>query len=110
MIGRAAIGNPWLFENLKSLLETGEPSSPPSVEERWDYVLRYAEIMREHYSHLRTDMILGIMKGRLVSFVAGFPGARKLRNRISRLQRFEEIHELRDESLKALRELETSTT
>lgn len=99
MIGRAALGNPWLFHTIKSQLETGYPASPPTVEERWDSVLRYAEIMKAHYSHLREDMILGIMKGRLVSFVAGFPGARQLRNRMSRLNSFAEIARLRDESL-----------
>ena len=102
MVGRAAIGNPWLFRNLKSQLETGQPAPPPSVDERWEYVLRYSEIMKRHYTHLREDMILGIMKGRLVSFVAGFPGARQLRNRMSRLRSFEEIEQLRDESLAAL--------
>ena len=103
MIGRAAIGNPWIFENIQSLLKTGIPSHTPSVDERWESVLRYAEIMRRHYSHLRTDMILGIMKGRLVSFVAGFPGARQLRNRMSRLKSFEELEALRDESLESLK-------
>ncbi|MCZ6675216.1 MAG: tRNA dihydrouridine synthase DusB [Verrucomicrobia bacterium] len=106
MMGRSAIGNPWLFENIKSLLATGEPAIPPTVEERWDAVLRYADIMRGHYTHLRTDRLLGIMKGRLVSFVAGFPGARQLRNRISRLTSFEEIEVLRDESLEALKRVE----
>jgi len=106
MVGRAAIGNPWIFESIKSLLESGEPATPPSVEERWEFVIRYAEIMRGHYSHLRTEMILGIMKGRMISFVAGFPGARQLRNRMSRLTSFEEIEDLRDESLETLQRLE----
>jgi len=106
MVGRAAIGNPWIFESIKSLLESGEPATPPSVEERWEFVIRYAEIMRGHYSHLRTEMILGIMKGRMISFVAGFPGARQLRNRMSRLTSFEEMEDLRDESLETLQRLE----
>lgn len=102
MIGRAAIGNPWLFQDLKSRLEHGTPAKPPTVEERWESVLRYAEIMKSHYTHLREDMVLGIMKGRLVSFVAGFPGARQLRNRMSRVRSFEEIERLRDESIETL--------
>lgn len=102
MIGRAALGNPWLFKHLKSCLELGGPAELPTVEERWDSVLRYAEIMKSHYSHLSEDRVLGIMKGRLVSFVAGFPGARQLRNRMSRVQSFEEIERMRMESLEAL--------
>ena len=102
MIGRAAIGNPWLFRELKSQMETGQSAPQPSVEERWDYVMRYSEIMKGHYTHLREDMLLGLMKGRLVSFVAGFPGARKLRNRMSRLKSWDELYALRDESLATL--------
>jgi len=106
MIGRAALGNPWLFKDLRSRLETGEPATPPSVEERWDLVMRYAEIMKGHYTHLRTDRLLSLMKGRLVSFVAGFHGARQLRNRISRLKSWEALDALREESLKRVEECE----
>tara|TARA_Y100000588_G_C14222288_1_gene911558 strand:+ start:114 stop:1178 length:1065 start_codon:yes stop_codon:yes gene_type:complete len=103
MIGRAAIGNPWLFEDLKSQLQTGQPGPQPTVDERLAFVLRYSEIMKAHYNHLREDMILGIMKGRLVSLVAGFSGARKIRNRMSRLCSFEELEVLLKESLDAVR-------
>ena len=34
MIGRGAIGNPWIFRDAKALLETGEVPDPPSWEER----------------------------------------------------------------------------
>lgn len=102
MIGRAAIGNPWLFQELKAQMNGNENAPMPTVEERWDLVVRYSEIMKGHYTHLREDMLLGLMKGRLVSFVAGFPGARQLRNRMSRLKSWEELDRLREESLAAL--------
>jgi tRNA-dihydrouridine synthase B len=31
MIGRAAQGNPWIFEDIKHFLETGERAQPPSI-------------------------------------------------------------------------------
>ncbi len=34
MIGRAAIGYPWIFDEIKHYINTGEHLSPPSVEER----------------------------------------------------------------------------
>jgi len=34
MIGRAAIGNPWIFKNIRHFLKTGEFADPPSVAER----------------------------------------------------------------------------
>ncbi|RDY59781.1 tRNA dihydrouridine synthase DusB [Flagellimonas nanhaiensis] len=34
MIGRASIGNPWFFKEVKHYFETGEHLSPPTMEER----------------------------------------------------------------------------
>lgn len=34
LIGRAAVGNPWIFREVKTFLETGELLSPPSASER----------------------------------------------------------------------------
>ncbi len=34
MIGRAAIGNPWIFREIKHYFKTGEILAPPTVEER----------------------------------------------------------------------------
>lgn len=34
MIGRASIGNPWIFREIKYFLDTGQIAAPPSVSER----------------------------------------------------------------------------
>ena len=41
MIGRASIGNPWIFRDIKHFVRTGEQLDPPSIEER-------VEMAREH--------------------------------------------------------------
>lgn len=40
MVGRAAIGNPWIFQQIKAL-RNGEPCHEPSYEERVDLVMRH---------------------------------------------------------------------
>ena len=63
MIGRAALGNPWIFGRTRHYLDTGELLAPPSTRERFDVLLdhlrdaarskgeRLAVIeMRKHYS------------------------------------------------------------
>jgi nifR3 family TIM-barrel protein len=40
MVGRAAIGNPWIFSQIKSVLR-GEPVEEPTYEERVDLVMRH---------------------------------------------------------------------
>jgi tRNA-dihydrouridine synthase len=44
MIGRGALGNPWLFSRAKALLETGDSLTPPTAEERINAALRHCEI------------------------------------------------------------------
>jgi len=34
MIGRASIGNPWIFSEIKHYMRTGEPAPPPGLQER----------------------------------------------------------------------------
>jgi tRNA-dihydrouridine synthase B len=41
MIGRAAIGYPWIFREIKHFLRTGEKLAPPTLEERVDVCLRH---------------------------------------------------------------------
>jgi nifR3 family TIM-barrel protein len=41
MLGRAAIGYPWIFREIKHFLKTGEKLSPPSLEERVETVKKH---------------------------------------------------------------------
>jgi len=44
MIGRASIGNPWFFKQVKEYLKTGEKTSHPSLEERIYTAKRHLEM------------------------------------------------------------------
>ncbi|MDF1696659.1 MAG: tRNA dihydrouridine synthase DusB [Saprospiraceae bacterium] len=44
MIGRASIGNPWIFREIKHYVATGEILPPPTIEER-------VEAARKHLTH-----------------------------------------------------------
>ncbi|SDE28916.1 putative TIM-barrel protein, nifR3 family [Dyadobacter soli] len=64
MIGRATIGNPWIFNEIKHYLKTGEKLAPPTMEQRVDVCRRHLEFsirwkgpvagvfeMRRHYTN-----------------------------------------------------------
>jgi len=64
MIGRAAIGNPWIFNEIKHYKRTGELLPPPTIEERVRVAKKHLELsldwkgehrgiveMRRHYSN-----------------------------------------------------------
>lgn len=43
MVGRASIGNPWIFSEIKHYMRTGEPAPPPSLQERVRVCLSHLE-------------------------------------------------------------------
>jgi tRNA-dihydrouridine synthase B len=64
MIGRAAIGYPWIFNEIKHFMKTGEKLSPPTMDERVRATKKHVEFsvrwkgdrlgifeMRRHYSN-----------------------------------------------------------
>ncbi len=44
MIGRASIGNPWFFKDVKHFFKTGEHAEPPTLEERIATAKRHLEM------------------------------------------------------------------
>jgi tRNA-dihydrouridine synthase B len=76
MIGRGAIGNPWIFRDTRRYLETGELPPPPSWEER-------RAVAAEHLS-LKCDWlgeVTGVLEMRRMygGYFKGFRGASTLR-------------------------------
>ncbi len=104
MVGRVALGNPWLFRELRAACEGTEAPAGPTVEECWEAIVRYADIMKGHYTHLPEKQVVGIMRPRIVKFLRGFSGARAFRNRLGRVESFGAVRELRDECLAENRE------
>jgi len=64
MIGRASIGNPWIFNEIKHYLKSGKHLSRPTVNERVDTCIKHLDFsikwkgeklgnveMRRHYSN-----------------------------------------------------------
>lgn len=76
MVGRAAMGNPYLYEAMHHYVETGELQPEPGLEERIDMACRHAELLADEYGQER-----GAIKMRkyLGWYVKGFPGASSLR-------------------------------
>lgn len=94
MIGRAAIGYPWIFREIKHYMATGELLAPPTVEER-------VEVARKH---LRKSLewkgpIVGIneMRRHYANYLKGLPNIKEYRNRLVTLREMEEVEAVLDE-------------
>ncbi|MBV9988490.1 MAG: tRNA dihydrouridine synthase DusB [Chitinophagaceae bacterium] len=94
MIGRAAIGYPWIFREIKHYIATGELMAPPTLEER-------VEVARKH---LRKSLewkgpIVGIneMRRHYSNYLKGLPNIKDYRNRLVTLKTMEEVEAVLDE-------------
>ncbi len=94
MIGRAAIGYPWIFNEIKHFLATGEKLSPPPIEAR-------VEAIRQHlYRSLEwKGTVLGILEMRrhYSNYLKGFPNIKEYRGRLVHRDSLEAIEEVLEE-------------
>ena len=94
MIGRAAIGYPWIFNEIKHYVATGEHLPAPSIEDR-------VGVARKH---LRKSLewkgpIVGIfeMRRHYANYLKGLPNIKEYRSRLVTLNTEEEINAVLDE-------------
>lgn len=91
MIGRAAIGYPWIFNEIKHFLATGEHLPPPTIEQRTsairDHLLRSVEWK---------GPVVGILEMRrhYTNYLKGFPHIKEFRNQLVQKKTVEEIEEV----------------
>jgi tRNA-dihydrouridine synthase len=94
MIGRAAIGYPWIFREIKHYVKTGELMAPPTLEERiivckkhlyksfeWKGPIAGINEMRRHYTN----------------YLKGLPNIKEFRTKLVTLTTVEEIEAVLNE-------------
>ncbi len=94
MIGRAAIGYPWIFNEIKHYFRTGEHAAPPTLEER-------IAVCRKHvYKSVEwKGPVVGILEMRrhYANYLKGLPGIKEFRQRLVVLNTIAEIDAVLDE-------------
>ena len=76
MIGRASIGNPWFFNQVKHFIKTGEHASPPTLKERVAVARRHLEMAIDWKGE-----ILGVLETRrhYTNYFKGIPNFKPYR-------------------------------
>jgi tRNA-dihydrouridine synthase B len=94
MIGRAAIGHPWIFREISHYIQTGVLLAPPTVEER-------ISVCKKHLAGLQVwkDAPGGVkeMRGHYAHYLKGLPNIKALIKRLVLLETAEETEALLDE-------------
>jgi len=90
MIGRAAIGNPWIFNQIKHFFKTGEHLTPPTIEER-------VRVSRQHLTHSVAwkGEKLGIfeMRRHYTNYFRNLPDFKEFRMKLVSSEQLEELME-----------------
>lgn len=94
MIGRAAIGYPWIFNEIKHFLHTGGHLPGPTTLERVSVARKHLEKSVEW-----KGPIVGIneMRRHYANYLKGLPNIKEYRNKLVTLTTVEEINEVLDE-------------
>ena len=93
MVGRAAMGNPWIFEDIKHYLETGEHRRPPTLAERIEAALFHVRTMAAN-PQVGEERAVKEMRGQITHYFKGFPGVSALRCLLVQSRTVEEIEHL----------------
>ena len=90
MVGRGALGNPWIYKLVNAVIENKPLPDPPTFEEKRKALIKHFEYM------LIWEGERAILKMRRVGvwYFAGEPGVVRFRDRIQRCTEIKEIREL----------------
>lgn len=87
MIGRGAIGNPWIFKHIL-LMEKGADPSPPTVEERKGLIMDHFEALSATVGKSKAARI---MRGLLLWYTKGLPFSSNFRGQITSIKDMESL-------------------
>ncbi len=94
MIGRAAMSNPWVFQEAKHFLRHGTAPEPVSAETRLAFMRRHCVLAIERSTRGGEFEVVRSMRSRLMHYTRSLPGGKFLRNRfatIGGLAEFDDI-------------------
>ncbi len=96
MIGRASIGNPWFFNQVKHFIKTGTHITLPSLSDRVKTAKRHLEMSISWKGN-----VLGVLETRrhYANYFKGYPNFKQYRKQMVTLNRPDEMYGLFDEVL-----------
>jgi tRNA-dihydrouridine synthase B len=91
MIGRAALGYPWIFRDIKQVLTTGKPPVPPTIAERWITIIDYTRRIMARPFREERHRDLCWMRPKFIALTKGMPGSRKMRGELGTVVQIEDL-------------------
>lgn len=79
MIGRASIGNPWIYKRVGSCIGEGDMPPDPADEEKLDLIIRHLDLLERKFGETRG---VRLFRAHLVGYVRGRPDASRWRREL----------------------------
>lgn len=94
MVGRAAIGNPWIFKEINEYIKFGIIPKPVSIEERMSVMIKHIETMCKYKGEHS-----GILQARThcAHYVKGIKGAANYRRLITTIKSLDELKHISEQ-------------
>ncbi|WP_297099720.1 tRNA dihydrouridine synthase DusB [uncultured Draconibacterium sp.] len=90
MIGRGAIGRPWLFREVKHYLQTGEELPQPTVNEVVEVLKEQLRLNLEWRDNERSGILM--MRRHFAKYFPGLPNFRELKIQLLRAETNDDVH------------------
>lgn len=102
MIGRAALAQPWIFREVRAALEGQALPPTASAQQRWDTLVRLAELTLETHASRLGARDIRWMLAKLHPLTHGLPSCRQVRDQLRHCRTLDDLKALREQHLVAL--------
>ncbi|MBY0404970.1 MAG: tRNA dihydrouridine synthase DusB [Cyanobacteria bacterium] len=96
MIGRGALGEPWLIGHIDEAFKTGILPAPPTLEKRLSMAMKHAQLLADYKG---IEFGIKEMRKHLAWYIKGFPNASTYRHQLTTVNSLEDIQRIFKEIL-----------
>ena len=91
MIGRGALGNPWIFSQIEYYLELGKKKEEISLDEKYNVILEHFNLLLEEKGEYTATREI---RKHIAWYVKGLKSASEIRNEINKVESKEEFFDI----------------
>jgi tRNA-dihydrouridine synthase B len=97
MIGRAAMSAPWIFNQIKEYLASGQIVDEPSLSEKWNLILRHCQLAVREWG--AEEPAIRSMRARLMAYSRTMSNAKRLREHFAHVSTLAEVEAIAEENI-----------
>ena len=95
MVARGTQGNPWIFKEIISYLETGEFLDKPGITEKINMIMKHLELAEKY----KGEYVAVREMRKHISWYLGIPGAARIKEMIKQEQNMEKVKEILNKTM-----------